>query len=58
VFNEWTYTLLRVIRDKEPDSIRETAGWSAVTKNLHEELTPLEVLGVIHFETVGRENDS
>lgn len=31
VFNERTYTLLRTIRQDEPESIRETAGWSAVT---------------------------
>ena len=55
VFNERTYTLLRVIRDEEPESIRETARLvGRDKKNVHEELTTLEALGVIHFETVGR----
>lgn len=55
VFNERTYTLLRVIRDENPDSIRETARLvGRDKKNVHEELTTLEALGVIHFETDGR----
>ena len=55
VFNERTYTLLRVIRDEEPESIRETARLvGRDKKNVHEELTTLEALGVIHFKTVGR----
>jgi len=55
VFNERTYTLLRVIRDEEPESIRETARLvGRDKKNVHEELTTLEALGVIRFETVGR----
>jgi len=55
VFNERTYTLLRVIRDEEPASIRETARLvGRDKKNVHEELTTLEALGVIRFEEDGR----
>ena len=55
VFNERTYTLLRVIRDEEPESIRETARLvGRDKKNVHEELTTLEALGVIRLEAVGR----
>lgn len=55
VFNERTYTLLRVIRDEEPASIRETARLvGRDKKNVHEELTTLEALGVIRFEEEGR----
>jgi len=55
VFNERTYTLLRVIRDENPKSIRETARLvGRDKKNIHEELTTLEALGVIHFEEEGR----
>jgi predicted transcriptional regulator len=55
VFNERTYTLLRVVRDEEPASIRETARLvGRDKKNVHEELTTLEALGVIRFEAEGR----
>lgn len=55
VFNERTYRLLRVIRDHEPASIRETARLvGRDKKNVHEELTTLEALGVIRFEAEGR----
>lgn len=55
VFNERTYRLLRVIRDEAPDSIRETARLvGRDKKNVHEELTTLEALGVIRFEAAGR----
>jgi predicted transcriptional regulator len=55
VFNEQTYTLLRVIRDEAPASIRETARLvGRDKKNVHEELTTLEALGVIRFENSGR----
>lgn len=55
VFNERTYTLLRVIRDEKPKSIRETARLvSRDKKNVHAELTTLEALGVIRFEADGR----
>jgi len=55
VFNERTYTLLGVIRDERPDSIRETARLvGRDKKNVHEELTTLEALGVIRFEEEGR----
>jgi predicted transcriptional regulator len=55
VFNERTYTLLRVIRDDEPASIRETARLvGRDKKNVHQELTTLEALGVIRFEEAGR----
>lgn len=54
-FNERTYTLLRVIRDEEPESIRETARTvGRDVKNVHEELTRLEALGVVRFEEVGQ----
>ena len=55
VFNERTYKLLRALRDEEPSSIRETARRvGRDKKNVHEELTTLEALGVIHFEEDGR----
>ncbi|MFB6129598.1 MAG: hypothetical protein ABEJ28_02120 [Salinigranum sp.] len=55
VFNERTYTLLRIIRDEEPASIRETARLvGRDKKNVHQELTTLEALGVIRFEEAGR----
>jgi predicted transcriptional regulator len=55
VFNERTYTLIRVIRDETPESIRETARFvGRDVKNVHEELTTLEALGVIRFEEAGR----
>jgi predicted transcriptional regulator len=54
-FNEQTYTLLNVIRDEAPTSIRETARFvGRDKKNVHEELTTLEALGVIRFEQDGR----
>lgn len=54
VFNERTYRLLRVIRDDSPSSIRETARLvERDKKNVHEELTTLEALGVIRFEDDG-----
>jgi predicted transcriptional regulator len=55
VFNERTYTLIRVIRDEAPESIRETARLvGRDVKNVHEELTTLEALGVVRFEDAGR----
>jgi len=55
VFNERTYTLLRVIRDEAPSSIRETARVvERDVKNVHEELTTLEALGVIRFDEDGQ----
>ena len=55
VFNERTYALIRVIRDERPASIRETARLvGRDKKNVHEELTTLEALGVIRFEDDGR----
>jgi predicted transcriptional regulator len=55
VFNERTYRLLRVIRDEEPGSIRETARVvDRDKKNVHGELSTLEALGVIRFEEDGR----
>lgn len=54
-FNEQTYTLLNVIRDEAPSSIRETARLvERDKKNVHEELTTLEALGVIRFEQEGQ----
>lgn len=55
VFNERTYTLLRVVRDETPESIRETARLvGRDKKNVHDELTTLEALGVVRFEENGR----
>jgi predicted transcriptional regulator len=55
VFNERTYTLLRVIEDEAPESIRETARLvGRDKKNVHEELTTLEALGVVRFDENGR----
>ena len=54
-FNERTYTLLNVIRDEAPSSIRETARLvGRDKKNVHEELTTLEALGVIRFKPDGQ----
>ncbi len=55
VFNERTYRLLRVVRDEQPESIRETARMvDRDKKNVHRELTTFEALGVIRFEEEGR----
>nr|WP_202932718.1 hypothetical protein [Halorussus salinus] len=55
MFNERTYTLLRVIREDQPASIRETARFAGRdVKNVHEELTTLEALGVIRFDRDGQ----
>ncbi|WP_226480608.1 hypothetical protein [Natrinema amylolyticum] len=55
VLNERTYTLLRVIRADEPDSIRETARLvGRDVKNVYEELTTLEALGIIRFDEDGQ----
>jgi len=55
VFNERTYRLIQVIRDEKPDSIRETARLvGRDKKNVHEELTTLEALGVVRFVENGR----
>ncbi|WP_435176487.1 hypothetical protein [Halorussus sp. AFM4] len=55
VFNERTYTLLRVIRTEQPDSIRETARLvGRDMKNVHQELTTLEALGIIRFDEDGQ----
>ena len=49
-FNERTLELLRTITDSEPGSIRETARFvERDVKNVHEELTRLEAMGVIQF---------
>lgn len=54
-FNERTYTLLYAIREHEPASIRETARLvGRDKKNVHEELTTLDALGVIRFEQDGQ----
>jgi len=55
VFDERAYTLLRVIREDHPDSIRETARLvGRDVKNVHEELTRLEALGIIRLEERGQ----
>ena len=47
--------LLETIADAAPESIRETARLvDRDVKNVHEELSELERLGVIRFETSGR----
>jgi len=54
-FNERTYTLLRTIRRDDPESIRETARLvGRDVKNVHQELTRLEALGVIRLDDSGR----
>lgn len=54
-FNERTYTLLRIIRDEDPTSIRETARLvGRDVKNVHEELTQLEAMGVIRLDEDGQ----
>ena len=54
-FNEQTYTLLNVIREEKPSSIRETARLvGRDKKNVYEELTMLEALGVIRFHRDGQ----
>jgi predicted transcriptional regulator len=55
VFDGRTYSLLRVIREEEPESIRATARLvERDVKNVHQELTKLEALGVIRLEEEGR----
>ncbi len=55
VFDEHAYTLLRTIREEEPESIRATARLvERDVKNVHQELTKLEALGVIRFKEEGR----
>ena len=47
--------LLETIADAAPESIRETARLvDRDVKNVHEELSELDRLGVIRFETSGR----
>jgi predicted transcriptional regulator len=54
-FTERTLRLLRVITDAEPESIRETARLvERDVKNVHEELTRFEAMGVIRFAEEGR----
>jgi len=55
VFNKRTYALLRVIREEHPGSIRETARLAGRdVKNVHEELTALNAVGAIRFESDGQ----
>lgn len=54
-FTPRTMALLETIADDAPESIRETARLvDRDVKNVHEELSELERLGVIRFETSGR----
>ena len=54
-FNSLTMELLGTIAEEKPASIRETARLvERDVKNVHDELTRLERLGVIRFEQVGR----
>ena len=54
-FNPRTMALLETISDTDPESIRETARLvKRDVKNVYEELTELDRLGVIRFETSGR----
>lgn len=55
VFDGHAYSLLRIIREEEPESIRATARLTGRdVKNVHQELTKLEALGVIRFDEEGR----
>ena len=54
-FNPRTMALLETIAEADPESIRQTARLvERDVKNVHEELTELERLGVIRFNTDGR----
>jgi predicted transcriptional regulator len=54
-FNSQTMQLLETIAEEGPDSIRETARLvDRDVKNVHQELTELERLGLIQFEQDGR----
>jgi len=54
VFDGHAYSILRVIRNQNPGSIRETARLlGRDIKNVHRELSRLEALGVIRFEEEG-----
>lgn len=54
-FTPRTMELLGVVADERPTSIRETARVvERDVKNVHDELTTLERLGVIRFEQDGR----
>lgn len=54
-FNPRTMQLLETVSESEPDSIRDTARLvDRDVKNVHEELSELERLGVIRFEQDGR----
>lgn len=55
VFNTCTYELLRVVRDEQPESIRATARLvERDVKNVHQELTTLEALGIVRFDDHGK----
>jgi len=54
-FNSQTMGLLETIAEEEPDSIRETARLvDRDVKNVHQELTELERLGLVQFEQESR----
>lgn len=54
-FNSQTMHLFETIAEEEPASIRETARLvERDVKNVHQELTELERLGLIQFEQDGR----
>lgn len=54
-FNPLTMELLGTVADEKPASIRETARLvERDVKNVHDELTQLERLGIIRFEQDGR----
>ncbi len=54
-FNPRTMALLETISVAQPESIRETARLvDRDVKNVHQELTKLERLGIIRFETTGK----
>lgn len=54
-FNPLTMELLGTIADEAPSSIRETARLvERDVKNVHEELTRLERLGIVRFEHDGQ----
>lgn len=54
-FTATTLSLLRVLAKRQPASIRETARvLERDVKNVHEELTRLEAMGVLRFEAAGQ----
>lgn len=54
-FTPTTMALLRTVADRRPESIRATArAVERDVKNVHEDLTRLEAMGIIRFEAEGQ----